>query len=50
MRSANFVAHSFKREGFLVQLINVNAAECNNRRISKSPHLVILTDQSTAPD
>ncbi len=50
LRSANFVAQSFKRDGFLVQLINVDAAEYNNRRISQSPHLDILPDQSTSPD
>ena len=50
LRSANFVAHSFKREGFLVQLINVDAAAYSNRRISQSPHLDILPDQSISPD
>ncbi len=50
LRSANFVAQSFKRDGFLVQLIIVDAAEYNNRRISQSPHLDILPDQSTSPE
>ena len=50
LRSANFVAHSFNRDGFLVQLINVDAAEYNSRRISQSPHLDILPDQSISPD
>ncbi len=50
LRSANFVAHSFKRDGFRVQLINVDAAEYNSRRISPSPHLDILPDQSISPD
>ena len=50
LRSANLVAHSFKRDGFRVQLINVDAAEYNNRRMSQSPHLDILPDQSTSPD
>src|SRR6056300_779229 len=50
LRSANFVAHSFNRDRFRVQLNNVDAAEYNNRRISQSPHLDILPDQSTSPD
>ncbi len=48
--TANFVAHSFNRDGFRVQLINVDGAEYNSRRILQSPHLDILPDQSTSPD